>query len=342
MLKDVAGMKSQALQPPINLRPQRSFVSSSVQTSAASKPIQRTDNLSYKNTQTTVLLIPKEKSGKDEETPELVKQLEDNVEEVNDHVRLWQEGWRERYYKNKFNVDKDESDQFRAEVACQYARGLCWVLRYYYHGVPAWDWFYPYHYPPFASDFINLKNVSTVFDSKIKPLKPLEQLMAVCPPQSRQLLPEKWQTLTFDKLSPIIDFYPINFSIDSNGNQYAWQGIAVLPFVDEKRLRHTLESICETLTNHQKKRNKNEDDQLYVHRRNKYSKHFDQLYVDNTNILNIGNAINIQTSLNDGIAGKIWCDKHMLCINGTLKSPLSQANDIEHNQVISVKYRNSK
>lgn len=64
---------------------------------------------------------------------------EDN--DPNDTVRLWEEGWRERYYKNKFNVDKDNLQEFRIEVAQHYARGLCWVLQYYYQGVPAWDWY---------------------------------------------------------------------------------------------------------------------------------------------------------------------------------------------------------
>ena len=64
---------------------------------------------------------------------------EDN--DPSDTVRLWEEGWRERYYKNKFNVDKDNLQEFRIEVAQHYARGLCWVLQYYYQGVPAWDWY---------------------------------------------------------------------------------------------------------------------------------------------------------------------------------------------------------
>jgi 5'-3' exonuclease len=64
---------------------------------------------------------------------------EDN--DPNDTVRLWEEGWRERYYKNKFNVGKDDLQTFRIEVAQHYARGLCWVLQYYYQGVPAWDWY---------------------------------------------------------------------------------------------------------------------------------------------------------------------------------------------------------
>lgn len=63
---------------------------------------------------------------------------EDN--DPNDTVRLWEEGWRERYYKNKFNVSGQDLDKFRVQVAQHYARGLCWVLQYYYQGVPAWDW----------------------------------------------------------------------------------------------------------------------------------------------------------------------------------------------------------
>lgn len=48
--------------------------------------------------------------------------------------------------------------------------------------------------------------------------------------------------------SPIIDFYPINFRVDLNGKKYAWQGVALLPFVDEKRLHEALSSVYPLLT----------------------------------------------------------------------------------------------
>ena len=48
--------------------------------------------------------------------------------------------------------------------------------------------------------------------------------------------------------SPIIDFYPEDFKIDLNGKKFAWQGVALLPFVDEKRLKKAVLSLFDELT----------------------------------------------------------------------------------------------
>lgn len=67
--------------------------------------------------------------------------------------------WKERYYKDKLEV-RDASPEATREVVHHYIRGLHWVLQYYYRGVASWDWFYPYHYAPMASDMRTLDGVT--------------------------------------------------------------------------------------------------------------------------------------------------------------------------------------
>jgi len=116
---------------------------------------------------------------------------------------------------------------------------LSWVLLYYFQGCPSWTWYYPYHYAPFAADFVDLEKLDIKF-SKGKPFKPYEQLMGVMPAASRHTLPPVFHSLMTDEDSEIIDFYPDDFPIDMNGKIHLWQGVALLPFVDEGRLLDAL------------------------------------------------------------------------------------------------------
>jgi 5'-3' exonuclease len=55
----------------------------------------------------------------------------DEDSEPEDSIRLWEDGWKDRYYRQKFGVAESDID-FRRKVAWAYTEGLCWVLKYYY------------------------------------------------------------------------------------------------------------------------------------------------------------------------------------------------------------------
>ncbi|KAH8106273.1 exoribonuclease 2 [Cristinia sonorae] len=177
----------------------------------------------------------------------------DGSVEQEDTVKLWEPGYRERYYRQKF--DREHHDvAFRNEVTKRYVEGMAWVLQYYYQGTPSWQWYYPYHFAPFAADFEDVRNMQLNFTTG-QPFKPYEQLMGVFPASSRKHIPSVFHGLMTEADSPIIDFYPTSFQIDMNGKRMAWQGVALLPFIDETRLLDAMEPYYAKLTDDEKQRN---------------------------------------------------------------------------------------
>lgn len=125
------------------------------------------------------------------------------------------------------------------KLVFSYVEGLQWVLLYYYHGVPSWGWFYPYHYAPKISDIRNFSHLDLKFNQGT-PFLPFQQLMGVLPAASRSHIPEVYRDLMIDPGSPIIDLYPSEFDCDQNGKKASWEAIVLIPFIDEERLIRTL------------------------------------------------------------------------------------------------------
>lgn len=188
----------------------------------------------------------------------------DAFDEPADNVRLWEPGAQDRYYQAKFHIDPTTDQAFVQQVVQSYVEGLCWVMAYYYQGCPSWKWFYPYHYAPFASNLTGLGERRVRFELG-EPFRPFDQLMGVFPAASSVHIPEPFRPLMSEADSEVIDFYPETFHIDMNGKKAAWQGVALLPFIDEERLLGALEKVYPSLTPEQVRLNARGDPKLFAH-----------------------------------------------------------------------------
>eukprot|EP00892_Ulva_mutabilis_P011794 jgi/Ulvmu1/8988/UM005_0079.1 len=170
------------------------------------------------------------------------------------------QAYKERMYRK---MHANTPDAVRTVVQW-YMQGLHWVMQYYYRGVPSWDWYFPYHYAPFLSDMTSLQTIQCDFDQGT-PVLPLQQLLMVLPPASKNLLPEVLKPLMLDPTSPIADFYPANFSVDGEGKRAEWEAIVLLPFVEMKRLVDAYRSLEHLLPAEVQAGNKTGKVHLFVH-----------------------------------------------------------------------------
>jgi 5'-3' exoribonuclease 2 len=195
--------------------------------------------------------------------------------------------------------------------------------------------YFPYHYACFASDFTNIKGLSKKF-SKGTPFKPLEQLMGVFPAASRQHVPLPFAKLMLDPKSPIIDFYPDDFNIDLNGKKFAWQGVALLPFVDEQRLFKAVEPYRKELTMEENKRNKLGDDCLYLGIGSSGYALMKKFYETEDDA-----EKEFPVSI-DGMQGRVLKSEDNVGEGGTFVSVINGLPDCTENRVITARYRDPK
>ncbi|KAG8708843.1 5'-3' exoribonuclease 2 [Ceratobasidium sp. 395] len=257
----------------------------------------------------------------------------DGTVDQEDTVKLWEPGYKERYYRSKFGIELNDTET-RKQITTAYMEGLCWVLQYYYQGAPSWTWFYPYHFAPFAADFEDVEHMDIKFNLGA-PFKPYEQLMGVFPAASRVHIPIPFQSLMTDEESPIIDFYPTEFEIDMNGKKMAWQGVALLPFIDEKRLLGAMAERYPKLTEDEVRRNKWGANHIYVAEGNDLYDFFCGLYTKRKSTVPIA----LDTRLSHGISGSVLHDPS--CVpESSYPSPLTRVGqpDIASNRTLSAQY----
>nr|POE68848.1 5'-3' exoribonuclease 2 [Quercus suber] len=253
-----------------------------------------------------------------------------------DTVKLWEEGYESRYYEQKFHVKPDDVE-FRHGVARAYVEGLAWVLLYYFQGCPSWTWYYPYHYAPFAADFVDMEKQVVQFD-KGTPFRPYEQLMGVMPATSNHTIPSCFHSLMTDDDSPIKDFYPVDFELDLNGKKFAWQGVALLPFIDEKRLLDAMATKYPMLSADEQRRNAFGEEALIFS-----TKHplWHEVAANFYSKKSSGPKLKLDTIISEGLAGKVTKEDSFVP-NTELRFPFAgtqnKFTDLEENNSAVVNY----
>ncbi|XP_026520355.1 5'-3' exoribonuclease 1 isoform X1 [Notechis scutatus] len=173
--------------------------------------------------------------------------------------------YKRTYYMTKLGVEVVSND-FLADQAKCYVQAIQWILHYYYHGVQSWSWYYPFHYAPYLSDICNISELKIHLDLG-KPFMPFEQLLAVLPAASKDLLPKCYQHLMTSDESPIIEYYPTEFKTDLNGKQQEWEAVVLIPFIDEKLLLEAMAPCNKLLKAEEKQRNRHSECLMYLYDR---------------------------------------------------------------------------
>ncbi|KAJ9131599.1 5'-3' exoribonuclease [Coniochaeta hoffmannii] len=268
-------------------------------------------------------------------TPDSPTPAADAGEGPIDTVRLWEEGYADRYYEQKFHVDPKDIE-FRHKVARAYVEGLAWVLMYYFQGCPSWEWYYPYHYAPFAADFVDLGKMTISFE-KGRISRPFEQLMSVLPAASRHSLPEVFHDLMTNQDSEIIDFYPEEFEIDLNGKKMAWQGVALLPFIEMPRLLAAVEKKYPLLSADDTARNTVGKDVLLLS--DAHEALYDEITINFYSKKQGPTKFKLNPAKSDGLAGTVEKIEGYIP-HGSLVYPLKRnaMPDVEYDRSLSVHY----
>jgi len=161
------------------------------------------------------------------------------------------------YYKEKFKFDPSSDAEELKKVKVAFMEGITWTLDYYYRGVSAWRWYYPYYYAPMASDLVGLAALEqSVNLVEASPFFPFEQLLSVLPLASAWCLPAQYQRLMTDPDSVLKPYFPEQIELDMNGKTAEWEAVVLLPFVlEDVLLRATSTIVLGALTKEEAARN---------------------------------------------------------------------------------------
>ncbi len=177
-----------------------------------------------------------------------------HLNKVFDKIDYYDTNWNEQYNKHFFGIDNEPSSLDK--VCLEYYKSMIFCLKYYYEGVPSWDWFYPYRAAPSIKQFCEFieKSLSTpTLDIEWEcssPCTQFEQLMYILPKNSFKLLPKVLA------IGPDLDkYYPKNFILDIvHGTKFIYSE-PILPEIPMEVLKNKISQVYDKFSPLEKERN---------------------------------------------------------------------------------------
>ncbi len=160
------------------------------------------------------------------------------IDKCKNEILYKKENWEYRYYKYYTDFDINEDKNKIDKMCYDYIYGLNNIIYYYVNHNLDNKWFYKFKCAPLIDDlihFLNKKNIVNINLNKVDYTSE-QQLLYILPPQSINLLDDKYKYLVNDIHSNIIDLYPKYIYLDSFLKKYQHETIPNLPYLDYNRI----------------------------------------------------------------------------------------------------------
>ena len=168
--------------------------------------------------------------------------------------------WRNDYYDNFLGVKSEEDSKMIDLCIENYLESLYFTLNYYLVGCPSWSWHYKFRVAPLLNDVFKYldknKDIEKFNNFKLdSPMTPFQQLLFILPPQNSHILPEVLRPIMSDDSIGVTQYYPEEIRIDAAFGGKTMYSEAILPEIDDNKLRNIIEKYEKKLTGNEKNRN---------------------------------------------------------------------------------------
>lgn len=162
--------------------------------------------------------------------------------------------WRIHYYNELFG----DSQYHMIKLSCiNFLESLVWTVNYYFNNDSDYNWYYKYMYSPCLSDLIKYITTTTCLDfdtmhnklynnnNKNNPIHNVDiQLLLILPPQSKNLINNKFNKIITDLEYGCVQYYPLNFKINTYLKKHLWECIPILPEININRIKKSYDILC--------------------------------------------------------------------------------------------------